>query len=155
MQIFLDCDGVLANFDKRAFEIFGMPPRKFEEKHGSKEFWKRIRGDDEFFSNLELMPDAKELWNWCKPYNPIILTGVPYGNWAQPQKICWAKKMLNTDRIICCLSREKIKYAKKGDILVDDTLKYRHLWEDELGGKFIHHISAKSSISELKKILKV
>jgi hypothetical protein len=37
---------------------------------------------------------------------------------------------------------------KAGDILIDDFLKYRHLWE-EAGGIFIRHISAKGSLEKL------
>lgn len=37
-QLFLDCDGVLADFDKRAEQIFGMTGREFEDTYGSKEF---------------------------------------------------------------------------------------------------------------------
>jgi hypothetical protein len=35
-----------------------------------------------------------------------------------------------------------------GDILVDDYLKYRHLWE-EAGGVFIHHTSASNTLRQL------
>jgi hypothetical protein len=35
-----------------------------------------------------------------------------------------------------------------GDVLVDDYLRYRELWENA-GGIFIHHVSAKESIRQL------
>ena len=37
---------------------------------------------------------------------------------------------------------------KPGDILIDDYLTYRHLWEEH-GGTFIHHTSAKESLQQL------
>jgi hypothetical protein len=33
-------------------------------------------------------------------------------------------------------------------VLVDDTLKHRHLWE-EAGGVFIHHVSVEETLKEL------
>jgi hypothetical protein len=38
-----------------------------------------------------------------------------------------------------------------GDILVDDYLKYRHLWE-EAGGVFVHHTSARHTIRQLAEL---
>lgn len=152
-SLFYDCDGVLADFDKRALELFGMPSQEFEDTYGAKEFWKRIRLDDEFFYNLDLMPGALELWEFGKPYKPTILTGVPFGNWAPSQKVRWAARAdrLNTDRIITCPSREKKNHGKPGDVLVDDLLKYKHLWV-EMGGIFVHHTDVKKTIAELKEI---
>jgi len=40
---------------------------------------------------------------------------------------------------------------KPGDIIIDDYLKYRHLWV-EAGGIFIHHISAVESLAALRMI---
>lgn len=40
---------------------------------------------------------------------------------------------------------------KPGDVLVDDNLKYRELWETA-GGVFIHHTSAEQTIAELVQI---
>jgi hypothetical protein len=47
------------------------------------------------------------------------------------------------------MARDKRDHAKEGDVLVDDQLRHRALWE-EAGGIFIHHKSARESIEELK-----
>jgi hypothetical protein len=37
-------------------------------------------------------------------------------------------------------------------VLVDDTLKHRHLWE-EAGGIFVHHRNIDETLAELAQIL--
>ena len=37
--IYLDMDGVIADFDQRFRDIAGMEPKEFEEKYGKKEFY--------------------------------------------------------------------------------------------------------------------
>jgi hypothetical protein len=147
-QLFLDCDGVLANFDAYAEEIFGLPPRDAENKLGTKRFWVDLQSHDGFYRNLPPMPDAFELFAAVEHLNPIILTGLPLGDWAEPQKREWGAKHFPHTTMICCMSKDKRNHMKPGDILVDDYLKYRHLWE-EAGGVFVHHTSAKSSIAAL------
>lgn len=155
-QIFLDCDGVLADFDKKALEIFGMPPKEFEEKHGTPRFWKWIEQYNKdhggFYSLLDLMEDAMELYYSVVHLDPIILTGIPSNDWSAPQKVKWVERMFGPkQRVICCQSKKKSHYAEPGDIIVDDTIKYKELWENA-GGIFITHISAKNSLDELRKI---
>lgn len=152
-QIFLDCDGVLADFDKRAEEILGMHPRVFEDTYGSKEFWGRLKAADHFFTNLDLMPGAMELYNAVKHLRPIILTGAPMGNWAGPQKLAWRNKHFpGVEMIVVCPSRDKWKYmTRPGDILVDDMTKYQHIWIEH-GGIFVHHTDAKNSIKMLENL---
>lgn len=33
------------------------------------------------------MPDGRELWGGVESLRPTILTGLPMGNWAEPQKV--------------------------------------------------------------------
>jgi hypothetical protein len=155
MQLFLDCDGVLANFDKRAIEIFGMHPRDFEDRYGPGTFWKRIKDSGEFFYQLEMMEDAHLLYEGTKQYKPIILTGVPQvaNKWAPDQKKRWVARMFGEHQpVITCRSRNKRDHGKPGDILIDDYTKYRHLWL-EMGGRFILHSSATQSLYDLEEML--
>ena len=155
MQIYLDLDGVLADFDKSALVLFGMPPREYEELHGKKKFWKMIAKEENFFGDLELMPDAMKLWNEVyKIHEPIILTSCPWGNWAPYQKLLWKNKHFGETIKMICTEGAKTKkhYCKVGDILIDDYYKYKHLWE-EAGGIFIHHLNIDNTLSELYKVL--
>lgn len=150
-QLFLDCDGVLANFDKRAVEIVGMQPRDFENLNGAKKFWNQIYSVPDFFFSLEPMPDAHDLVNAVRHLNPIILTGKPRGNWAEAQKKAWRDKHFPDLEMIVCLSADKIKHAQPGDIIIDDWPKYRQIWIDG-GGVWIDQYTAEISINELKKM---
>ena len=84
--VYLDCDGVLADFDKGAAEVLGMPPRAYERRFGLSRFWQALAQAPEFFARLELLPDAMELYAAVRDLEPVILTGLPRGGWAEPQK---------------------------------------------------------------------
>jgi len=151
MQLFLDCDGVLADFDKKAHEVMGIGPREFEEQKGSKHFWKTIYSVPDFFLNLDPMVDAHELVDAVKHLTPIILTGKPHGEWATEQKLGWRDKHFPDLEMIVCPSRDKIKFAQPGDIIVDDWEKHRQTWIDG-GGIWVMHTSAADSIRQLKEL---
>jgi hypothetical protein len=147
-QLYLDCDGVLADFDQGATALLGLPPRAFEKRHGIGRFWQKLATAPDFYFSLPLMPDAMELFEAVRHLDPIILTGLPRGNWAADQKVRWAAKHFPGVPIITTMARDKRNHGKEGDVLVDDQLKHAHLWE-EMGGIFIHHTSARETIAEL------
>ena len=153
-QLYLDCDGVLADFDKGATALLGMKPKAFEKRHGLGRFWARLASAPDFYFSLPLMPDAMQLYDAVKHLDPIILTGLPRGNWAADQKMRWAKEHFPGVRMITCMARDKRDHAKEGDVLVDDNDKFRHLWE-QAGGIFVHHKSAAQSIEELRNYFDV
>jgi hypothetical protein len=150
-QIYLDCDGVLADFDKGAEAILGLPPGAFEKRHGAGEFWRRLQRADDFFGSLPQMADAMELYEAVRHKDPIILTGMPRGRWAEPQKRRWAERHFPGVPVITTMAALKHEHRHPGDVLVDDRDRHRHLWEAE-GGVFIHHKAARSSIKELKRL---
>lgn len=148
-QLFLDCDGVLADFDSAFATQFGHPPRVYEAQKGSNTFWRDIQHEaKDFYRHLPLMADARALYDAVAHLRPIILTGCPLGGWAEPQKLAWAAEHFPGVPMITCMSKDKRTYCRPGDILVDDYLKYRDLWEGA-GGIFIHHTSAASSLAAL------
>lgn len=147
-QLYLDCDGVLADFDRGAEEVLGVPPPLFQERHGRGAFWARLAQAPDFFYRLPLMPGATELFHAVRHLHPILLTGLPRGDWAASQKVRWAAHHFPGTKIITCLAADKRDHCSGGDVLVDDTLKYRHLWEDA-GGIFVHHRSVEATLQEL------
>lgn len=149
-QLFLDCDGVLADFDAGATRVLGMPPRAFESKFGLGKFWSKLARDGNFYATLPLMPDARALFDAVAHLEPMILTGLPRGDWAAGQKVRWAAEHFPGTPIITCMARDKRNHAEAGDILVDDQLMHRERWE-ETGGVFIHHRNARDSLRELAR----
>ena len=150
-QLFLDCDGVLADFDAGAREMLGMSPNAFEARHGKRGFWREVARTKDFYARLPLMPDARILFDAVRHLDPIILTGLPLGNWAAPQKVRWAEQHFPGTHIITCMARDKFRHMKGADVLVDDRADHRDKWE-AAGGIFVHHKDARSSIRELAEI---
>lgn len=149
-RIYLDCDGVLADFDSAAHKLFGMTGEQYEDKYGSKQFWTKLEGAN-FFLDLPLMPDAQELYEGVKHLNPTILTGCPRGEWAQPHKVLWARKHFPLVPVITVKSINKNLYCVPGDILVDDITRYRDRWLEK-GGIYVHHTSAADSLRQIREI---
>jgi len=150
-HLYLDCDGVLADFDAGARDVLGATPKAFEARHGRGEFWKRLARHGNFYGELEEMPDARLLFDAVKHLKPTILTGLPLGKWAVPQKERWAAEHFPGVPIITTMAREKHLHMERGDVLVDDRENHRHLWENA-GGIFIHHKNAEDSIRQLALI---
>lgn len=147
-HIFLDCDGVLADFDTYAEAYFGMNPREYEKRMGSEQFWRELEAKGDFYRNLPLMPDARALYEGVKHLNPTILTGCPRGNWAEAQKVAWAHEHFPDVPVITCRSSDKRAHAKPGDVLIDDWPQHRHRWIEH-GGVFISHFDAETSLAAL------
>ena len=150
-RLFLDADGVLADFDRGARAVLGMSSKEFIARHGRALFWKRLAATGDFYRNLEEMPDARVLFENVRHLEPTILTGLPVGKWAAPQKIEWAAEHFPGVPIITCMARDKHKHMRPGDVLVDDREKHRATYE-HAGVIFVHHRNAVDSLRELAKV---
>jgi len=150
-HLFLDADGVLADFDRGVRELLGLKPKAFIAKHGRAAFWKRLAKAPNFYGTLSEMPDARLLFNAVKHLKPTILTGLPVGDWAAPQKVEWALEHFPGVPIITCMARDKHKHMHPGDVLVDDREKHREAYE-AAGVLFVHHKSAEDSLRQLAEI---
>jgi hypothetical protein len=150
-RLFLDADGVLADFDRGAGELLGAKPKAYIAKHGRGAFWKRLARAKNFYGSLPKMPDADLLFDAVRHLKPTILTGLPMGGWAAAQKVEWAAQHFPGVPIITCMARDKHKHMHPGDVLVDDREKHRDAYE-EAGVVFVHHKSAEDSLEQLAKL---
>lgn len=146
MQIYVDMDGVLADFDLGYAAAFGVWPGKEKDDVD----WSAVRKHKDFYLNLSPMIDMQMLWDYVKKYNPIVLTGIPENvPEADANKRAWAIKNLGgTVEIHCCRSKEKYLHCKPGDLLIDDWTKYKDLWVNA-GGLWITHTTSRNTIGHL------
>jgi len=128
-----------------------MKPKAFIAKRGRGEFWKRLATKQNFYGDLPEMPDARVLFDAVKHLKPTILTGLPVGKWAAPQKVKWAAEHFPGAPIITCIARDKHMHMHPGDVLVDDREKHRAAYEDA-GVVFVHHKNAEDTLRQLAKI---
>lgn len=153
--IFVDLDGVLVDFDGGFKRIFRMSPSEFQEKHGKgSEMRKTYSRGKEFWSNLDWIEGGKELWEFIKNnflYIKILSSSgssgkipdwQPIHNMVYSGKLEWIQKNLpdlDTDDVIIVPTRKvKAKYAKTGDVLVDDHNENINDWIAAGGIGVIH-----------------
>ncbi|ADN02297.1 hypothetical protein [Spirochaeta thermophila] len=155
-RIFVDLDGVLVDFEKGVLEATG---KRVDEQSPS-EMWAVLARTPEFYARLDWLPDGRKLWEFLRPFKPTILTGLPLGRWAAPQKRTWCRIHLGPEvPVLTCLSRHKaataLEVLRPGEVplLIDDRESLRPSWE-EIGGIFIHHTSADATISSLTSLLR-
>jgi hypothetical protein len=154
MKIFLDNDGVLANFDKHVLDLFGKTPREL----GDEKLWEHVNENPNYFwSTIPPMPYAHELWNFVVSTNiPFcVLTGCPKSHYeiAAEHKPLWIKNHFGETEVITCLSKNKpLHMENPGDILIDDFVANVRRWE-KAGGIAIKHYDGASSIQKLKNLL--
>ena len=150
-RLFLDADGVLADFDLSARQLLGMSPKDYIGAYGRGAFWKRLAKAKNFYGSLPEMPDARTLFDAVKHLKPTILTGLPVGSWAAPQKVEWAAEHFPGVPIITCMAADKHLHMHPGDVLVDDREKHRAAYE-KAGVVFVDHKNAEDSLRQLAKI---
>jgi hypothetical protein len=160
MQVFLDCDGVLADFDGFSRTVLGMTLTEYEKAKHTPAGWDILYAIEDFFYKLPKMPDAEELVEGVREmgFEPIILTGVPSkegSDWAVPQKQRWVAEHFPGTSVICCKSKEKFMHMVPAvhNVLIDDWNRYKHVWE-QAGGTFILHRCAVESLYELREVIR-
>jgi hypothetical protein len=155
MTLYLDLDGVLADFDKAAGAQLGTDNiYKYEFIWGQSKFWQKINISEEFFADLEPMPDAWDLLGAVRHLNPIILTALPHTNAeaVDRQKREWVGDNLGYGlEVITCQTKDKPNYCKPGDILIDDRAINRDAWI-KAGGTYIIHTTAARTIGTLQAL---
>lgn len=161
-KIYLDMDGVLADFDQRFKDLSGMAPREFEDKYGKNAFWDFIdEGDNKikFWAGIPVMDGAKQLVDFAKDYDYELLTAPSNKKQSLIGKSVWVKK--HTGDIFPTKPKVNFKKARnkhlikpeltKYDILVDDRASTIDNWNNA-GGTGILYKNISQTISDLKKL---
>ncbi|MBM4292346.1 MAG: hypothetical protein FJ138_13670 [Deltaproteobacteria bacterium] len=159
--LFLDLDGVLADFDLGVERVTGRRPHEL----ASRDLWRAVARARGFFAELPWTHDGRALWEATRALSPVVLTGLPMGGWAEAQKRAWCARELGVEvRVITCLAREKPSFARAHcealraaggpaltPLLVDDRPKHQAAWE-EMGGVWVTHTSAAESLAALRAL---
>lgn len=131
-KIYIDMDGVLADFDRGVEELCGVArpePGKSRTQENDDLMWERMRSVEHFYDRLEPMAGAVEMFNklWDQFGGRVeILTGIPKPKrgivTADDDKVLWAHRVLNKDLKVNIVYRaEKANFCKGKDyILIDD-----------------------------------
>lgn len=153
MTIFLDCDGVLANFNQHVIDLCGDHPRNMPDDI----LWEKISVIDNFWLTIPLMPDAQNLVEYISSIdsNLIVLTGCPKTNYQQvsEHKKHWIQKHFGNIDVITCLSKNKPMYMRDhNDILIDDFRRNCNKWI-KAGGIAIQYRNFEQMKLELKTVI--
>lgn len=155
-KIYLDADGVIADFDKKVEEITGQPICNL---HKSK-MWASIKkynsGGGRFWYDLDYMADGLQLIEYVQSLNiPYeILTATGYEPTSGPDKIQWfGERLPDVPVNLVTKSADKAKFASPNVILIDDRLHSITPWNDA-GGIGILHTNTSNTILIIEELLK-
>ena len=160
-KVYLDMDGVLADFDQRFRDISGMEPREFENKYGRKAFWDLIDEENKvkFWVGIPTMPGAADLVDAVRDYNYELLTSPSAKKQSYLGKILWVKNHIGS--VFPSKPRINFKKAKekhlvkpqlaKTDILIDDREDTIGRW-NAAGGTGIVYKNISQVLNDLGKL---
>jgi hypothetical protein len=150
-EIYLDLDGVFADFDGGFHKITGKYPH---EVHKGK-LWGTINARGDFFYKLELMEDAEHLWEYFKQYGDDkvkFLTGLPMLKNGKEQKQMWTLEKFGPQwETIVLPKKEKQLHAGPNKVLIDDTEANVEQWVAK-GGIGILHTNVWKTIKEVEEL---
>ena len=157
--LYLDMDGVVADFDEYAARTLGVPP---SQGIYPDEIWYNLATNARLYRDLIPTPYATQLVYQCErfckqtQYDLKFLTAVPKGNdvpWAFNDKVYWARSYFATIPVMFGpFSKDKHQHCRSGDILIDDRLSNIEEWQ-AAGGLAILHKDYADTVDQLEALL--
>ena len=142
-MIYLDLDGVVADFVKRYKELYRMEPKEAEKNKKFDSFFDEFIGTNQF-ATLDLMPGAMEgieFLRKCSVPTQILSSTASEARYdaISRQKLIW----LNVHNITFTPNfvpgkRHKWKFAKPDTIIIDDTPSVIDDWRKAGGIGILH-----------------
>jgi 5'(3')-deoxyribonucleotidase len=156
--IYLDMDGVVADFDEYAARTLGVPPSSGIYPD---EIWYNLASNARLYRDLNKTSYADEVVAECqdlaltKGYDLLFLTAVPKGNdvkWSFYDKVVWAQQFYPGIPVhFGPYSKDKWQHCQPGDILVDDRTSNIQEWR-AAGGIAIHHVNISTTLREINSL---
>ena len=158
-DIFIDSDGVLADFSAYCEAHYGKLPEALSGSEKAK-FWAWVQRHNDtvepFFESLPKMNGADDLVDFCQRNfsRVVVLTASGYTpKDGAAQKMRWyARHLPDLEVIVVAKSPDKAAYATPRTILVDDRAKSIDPWV-AAGGIGILHTSVDDTIEQLRAFL--
>jgi 5'(3')-deoxyribonucleotidase len=154
-KIYLDLDGVMADFDAHFPATFGLDHRGMADNA----MWATINTHPSYFRDMPVCPGAIEFFRLIEHLRPIVLTACPKTNYvnAATQKREWVREHLGRHVTVLPVmgGRHKPLFMHEaGDILIDDWKKNTEAWESA-GGVAILHRSFAETTATLRALIEV
>lgn len=155
-DVYIDSDGVIADFNLKSIQAFGKTAEQFEQKG---QFWAALTEYDstveKFFATLPKCIGADDLIKFCvdnfRSVKILTASGFTPKD-VKEQKIEWyAKEYPSIECIVVNKSPDKAQYASPTAILIDDRSKSIDPWV-KAGGIGILHYDVESTIETLRQM---
>ena len=165
--LYLDMDGVVADFDSAAAEFLGLDHvRDYVSAHYkiTPEEWTQLKTNPRFYRTLPKMKSADSLVDLARRcrdrlgWDLKFLTAVPKNHdmpWAYSDKVLWAQEHYPDIPVMFGpLSVDKQRHCSLGDLLIDDRVDNCERWRAAGGRAFrVEGNDIGASISWLGEIL--
>ena len=157
-QIFLDMDGVLADFETTCSKMLGEKVWNNTRGHLLYDDNKRELTARHLFRKLKPYPDAWKLVDWCAnsgiPTEILTAAGTVNRQIVIKDKIDWTREYVHPDWLLIPTFKgsQKAAFAHKKAVLIDDRPKNIECWV-EAGGIGILHTSAEDTVAKLNEIV--
>jgi hypothetical protein len=159
MKIYLDMDGVIANFEKRYIELFNESPGSSRDRKEFSNNWTTFI-EGKHFETLDWWPGGPELITYLGKNNLVVEIlsssgGNKYHDLVVEQKKNWIKTFNLPEQWkinIVAGRKKKAEFATPDSVLIDDTLDVIEAF-NKAGGIGIHHKDVGNTIMLLDILL--
>ena len=158
--IYLDMDGVVADFDSYAKQVLNTD--KTSHNWPQKD-WEKISNNPRLYRDLDKTLEADQLVRFCrqtcddKGWDLLFLTAVPRGDdmpWAFYDKVHWANERYPDIPVFFGPhSFDKWKHCEVGDILIDDRPSNCEEWNKAGGTAILHKGDLLETVKKLSALL--
>lgn len=161
MNIYIDMDGVVADFDGRAEQILGARP---VDERWPEDQWQQLRNHKHLYRHLPKTPYADQVIAVARRFRDELgwhlgmLTAIPKGNdmpSAFYDKVLWMQDHYPDIPVYFGpYSKDKQLHCQPGDVLVDDRTSNIREWGAKGGTAIkLNHLRPQEAIDQMIQLL--
>jgi len=134
-KIYIDMDGVIADFDQQFYNLFDTSSKDYEDVHGSAAFWAKVYECPDFFRRIPQFDYTHKLIKLCESIAPTVILSSPS---RTNTPLCVIQKRKWIDIYLgytfpAIFDRNKSYFAQPNVLLIDDTETKIQGWKDAGG----------------------